>query len=180
MKLEVGLSVLQRPAPDFAPPALHRPWALDFMCGTLYDRNCYRTMNVLDVGNREALAIAIGTSLPSRHAVAVLEKLVAVYRAPAPIPCDNGPEATGAALAGWCGAHGVALYHRSHGQPRQNDFIEHFNGTYRTDVPDAWVFTSLDRVRQVTGEWLEMYNTERPHRLLRDVPHRTILPRPPA
>lgn len=163
-----------------APATLNRTWALDFMGDTLYDRRCYRTLNVLDEGNREALAIEIGTSLPSRRVVAVLEELVALHGAPARIRCDNGPEFIAAALATWCEAHGVALHHIPPGQPNQNAFIERFNRTYRTEVLDAWVFTSLAEVRQVTAEWLEMYNTERPHRSLGGVPPRTFLPRPLA
>jgi hypothetical protein len=35
----------------------------------LYDGRIFRTLNVLDEGNREALAIEIGMSLPSRRVV---------------------------------------------------------------------------------------------------------------
>ena len=45
---------------------------------------------------------------------------------------------------------------------------------------DAWVFTSLAEVRQVTHAWLESYNSERPHRSLVGVPPRVYLPRPMA
>jgi len=163
-----------------APATLNRTWALDFMGDTLYDRRCYRTLNVLDEGNREALAIEIGTALPSRRVVAVLEELVALHGAPARLRCDNGPESIAAALATWCEANSVTLHPIPPGKPKQHAFIERFNRTYRTEVLDAWVFTSLDEVRQVTAEWLEMYNTERPHRSLGGVPLRTFLPRPLA
>ena len=74
----------------------------------------------------------------------------------------------------------MVLHHIQLGKPNQNAFIERFNKTYRAEVLDAWVFTSLAEVRQVTEEWLEMYNTERPHRSLGRVPPRTYLPRPMA
>lgn len=48
-----------------APPALNRTWALDVMSDALYDRRRFRVMTVLDEGNREALALAIGTSRPA-------------------------------------------------------------------------------------------------------------------
>ena len=57
-----------------APAVLNRTWALDFMGDTLYDGRCYRTLNVLDEGNREALAIEVSTSLPSVRVVQVLEQ----------------------------------------------------------------------------------------------------------
>ena len=163
-----------------APAVLNRTWALDFMGDTLYDGRCYRTLNVLDEGNREALAIEVSTSLPSVRVVQVLEQLVTLHGAPAMLRCDNGPEFIAAALARWCDHHGVVLHHIQPGKPNQNAFIERFNKTYGAEVLDAWVFTSLAEVRQVTEEWLEMYNTERPHRSLGRVPPRTYLPRPMA
>lgn len=160
-----------------APPTLNTTWALDFMGDTLYDRRQYRTLNVLDEGNREALAIEIAASLPSVRVIALLDQLVAVHGAPGMLRCDNGPEFIATALAEWCESQGVQLHHIEPGKPNQNAFIERFNRTYRTEVLNAWVFTSLTDVRRVTEEWLEMYNTERPHRSLGRVPPRTFLPR---
>ncbi len=150
------------------------------MGDTLYDGRCYRTLNVLDEGNREGLAIEIDTSLPSRRVVALLDQLVAIYGVPGQVRCDNGPEFIAAALAEWCEAHDVVLHNIEPGKPNQNAFIERFNRTYRTEVLNAWVFTSLTDVREITEGWLEMYNTERPHRSLGRVPPRTFLPRTEA
>ncbi len=163
-----------------APAVLNRTWALDFMGDTLYDGRQYRILNVLDEGNREGLASEIATSLPSGRVILLLDQLVALYGAPARLRVDNGPEFLAVALAEWCDAHGVELVHIQPGKPNQNAFIERFNRTYRTEVLDAWVFTSLAEVRAVTEQWLEMYNTERPHRSLGGVPPRTYLPRPIA
>lgn len=159
---------------------LNRTWALDFMGDTLYDGRCSRTLNVLDEGNREALAIDISTSLPSVRVVQVLKQLVAMHGAPAMLRCDNGPEFIARALVRWCGQYGVVLHHVQPGKPNQNAFIERLNKTNRHEVLDAWVFTSLAEVRQVTEEWLELYNTARPHRSLGRVPPRTASPKAEA
>lgn len=66
----------------------------------------------------------------------------------------------------WCDQQGVVLQHIQPGKPNQNAFIERFNRTYRHEVLDAWVFTSLAEVRQVTDEWLELYNTARPQNVV--------------
>jgi putative transposase len=163
-----------------APPTLNHTWALDFMGDTLYDGRCYRLLNVLDEGNREALAIEIDFSLPSGRVIALLEQLVALYGAPAWIRVDNGPEFIAEAVRAWCEAHGIALRHIAPGKPNQNAFIERFNRSYRTEVLNAWVFTSLAEVREITEEWRVSYNTERPHESLGRVPPCAYLPRPNA
>ncbi len=173
--------VLTRPRVGLeAPPVLNRTWALDFMGDTLYDGRTYRTLNVLDEGNREALAIEIATSLPGERVVELLAQLVALYGRPDALRCDNGPEFLAEALATWCAETGIRIQHIQPGKPNQNAFIERFNRTYRTEVLNAWVFTSLAQVRELTEAWLETYNTERPHDSLGDVPPRTFLPRPVA
>jgi putative transposase len=170
--------VPRRPrVPLVAPPTLNQTWALDFMRDTLYDGRVFRTLNVLDQGNREALAIEIGGSLPSRRVLALLEEPIALRGAPTALRMDNGPEFLALRLAEWAEARGITLDFIQPGQPAQNAFIERFNQTYRTDVLDANVFTSLAEVRAVTADWLRRYNTERPQESLGSVPPLTFLPR---
>jgi putative transposase len=52
------------------------------------------------------------------------------------------------------------------GKPQQNAIIERFNKTYREDVLDAHVFSTLEHARHVTERWIEDYNNERPHQAL--------------
>ena len=73
---------------------LNRVWALDFMRYTMYDGRPFRTLNVIDEGNREALRIECGTSIPSARLVRVMNQLIEVYGQPEAIRMDNGPEMT--------------------------------------------------------------------------------------
>jgi putative transposase len=45
--------------------------------------------------------------------------------------------------------------------------------TYRTEVLNAYVFESLEQVREISAEWLQSYNEERPHDALAGLPPAT-------
>ena len=73
-------------------------WALDFMHDTLYCGKRYRTLNVLDEGTRECLAIEVDTSLPAERVVRTLEQLKEERGLPMQLRVDNGPELISARL----------------------------------------------------------------------------------
>lgn len=166
--------------PLIAPSALNGVWALDFMHDALYGGRPFRTLNVLDEANREALAIEIGTSIPAARVVRVLEQLLVVYGRPQALRLDNGPEFTADAFTAWCAEHQIALRYIQPGKPDQNAFIERFNRTYRGEVLDAYVFASVTEVQAVTDDWLHGYNERRPHDSLGRIPPTRFLPRPPT
>jgi putative transposase len=152
-------------------------WALDFMTDTLYDGRRFRTLNILDEGNREGLAILAGTSIPAVRVIAQLDELVAVHGKPSALRMDNGPEFISRALTSWCEEHGVRMLFIQPGKPQQNAYIERFNKSYRDEVLDAYIFGTIADVRDETERWLTYYNSERSHDSLGRVPPLTFLPR---
>jgi putative transposase len=164
-------------SPLVAPSTHNRIWAADFMRDALYGGRAFRTFNVIDESNREALGIEIGASIPSARVVRVLEWLIELYGKPQALRTDNGPEFTADTLTKWCKEHGIAQLYIEPGKPDQNAFVERFNRTYREEVLDQYLFDSLGQVRLLTEEWLEIYNRERPHESLGQVPPLTYLPR---
>ena len=69
-------------------------------------------------------------------------------------------------MARWANAHQVSLAFIQPGKPAQNAYIERFNRTFREEVLDAYSFESLAEVRTLSEQWLEEYNTVRPHQSL--------------
>ena len=139
-------------------------WSLDFMSDALRDGRTFRTLNVIDDFNREALWIEGDTSLPAERVVRFLEQLLLWRTKPAQI--RNGPELISQRLESWAEERQIELLHIQPGKPAQNAYIERFNRTYRDDVLDAYLFDTLQEVRLITETWLEDYNTIRPHEAL--------------
>ena len=158
--------------PLVAPTQKNIIWALDFMHDTLYYSKPFRTLNIIDESNREILGIEIDTSLPAGRVIRTLEQLGEIYGLPQAIRLDNGPELRSAALVEWCEDNGIELRYIQPGKPSQNAFIERFNRTYRHEVLDVYLFEDLDQVREITDEWITVYNEERPHGALGKLPPR--------
>lgn len=154
-------------------PQPNAVWAVDFMSDTLYGGRRFRTLNVLDEGVREGLAIEIDTSLTAERVIRVLEQVVAWRGQPLAIRLDNGPEFLAERFMSWCAERAIELWYIQPGKPDQNAFIERYNRTYRTEVLNAYVFESLDQVREITAAWLQSYNEERPHDALAGLPPAT-------
>jgi len=144
----------------------NQTWSLDFMSDALSNGRTFRTLNVIDDFNREALWIEVDTSLPAGRVVRVLEQLLAWRGKPTRIRMDNGPELISQRLERWAKEKQIELLHIQPGNPAQNAYIERFNRTYREDVLNAYLFDDLQEVRHITERWREDYNTIRPHEAL--------------
>jgi len=148
------------------PVAANLCWSIDFMSDALIGGKQFRTFNVVDDFNREALAIEIDTSLPAARVVRVLDRISAWRGYPASMRMDNGPELISVTLADWAEQHGVELKFIQPGKPVQNSFVERFNRTYREEVLNFYIFSKLSEVQEITDNWLREYNEERPHEAL--------------
>jgi putative transposase len=64
----------------------------------------------------------------------------------------------------------TSLTHREPGKPQQNGFAERFNGTFRREFLNAYLFEDLPQVRDMAWVWMMDYNEERPHDSLGKLP----------
>lgn len=160
---------VRNPSPLATPEALNQSWSVDFMHDALVCGRRFRTFNVVDDFNREALSIEIDLNLPALRVVRVLDRIAANRGYPVMLRMDNGPEFISLALAEWAEQHAVKLEFIQPGKPTQNAFIERFNQTYRTEILDFYLFRTLNEVREITERWVSEYNCERPHESLNNM-----------
>lgn len=156
--------------PLIVPQRPNQVWSADFMRDALYQGPVFRTFNVIDDYNREALAIEIDTSLRATRLIRVLERLKTERGLPDVLRVDNGPEFLSQELVDWCAGHGIFVHYIQPGKPNQNAYIERFNRTYRNEVLNRYLFRNLHEVREITSRWLVEYNELRPHDALGGLP----------
>jgi transposase InsO family protein len=84
--------------PLAAPSGLNQIWALDFMADALYGGRAFRTLNLIDGGNRHVLGIEVAHSIPGLRVIRVMEQLIELHGKPRALRLDNGPELTSVAF----------------------------------------------------------------------------------
>jgi len=133
----------------------------------LWDGRKFRLLNIIDDFNREVLYIESDLSLPALRVIRVLEFLKETRGLPEMIRVDNGPEFISHQLDGWCKKNKIMLVFIQPGKPMQNGYIERLNGSIRRELLNAYVFNTLNEVKNKVEEWVLDYNHYRPHKTLK-------------
>jgi putative transposase len=152
-------------------------WSMDFMRDTLWAGKPFRTFNIIDDFNREVLNITVSKSITCKRVVDELNKLTEWRGLPQSIRVDNGPEFIAQTLRDWCDHpdRKIDLVFIQKGKPSQNGYIERFNRTFREDILDSYLFDAVEQAQEFANQWIWMYNNERPHESIQNLPPRQFL-----
>lgn len=157
-------------APMTIPLGPNQRWSLDFLSDQLGNSRRFRILAVVDDFTRECLTLVADTSLSGLRVSRELDAIVAWRGKPISIVSDNGTELTSTAILSWSQETGVEWHYIAPGKPTQNAFIESFNGRLRDELLNETLFASLAHARVALADWMEDYNTVRPHSAIGNVP----------
>lgn len=158
-----------RSIPLLVPSQANERWSMDLMSDSLADGRRFRMLNIVDDFSRECIAIEVDTSIPGARVVRVLEHLGQIRELPRTVVLDNGTEFTSKAMLLWSENSGIRLHFIEPGKPSQNAFAESFNGKFRDECLNENWFDGMPDAREKIETWRVDYNTQRPHRSLRQL-----------
>jgi putative transposase len=138
-------------------------WTYDFLESRTARSGKLRMLTVLDEYTRECLIIHVARSISSHQVIQILGWLFLVRGAPSYLRSDNGPEFIAIALQQWLRDHHCHTLYIKPGSPWENPFIESFNGTFRAECLNRWLFTNGQEAQTVIEHWRHEYNHHRPH-----------------
>ena len=145
------------------PQDLNELWAMDFMADQLADGRRFRLLVVMDVFNRECLALEADTSISGERVSRVLDRVIFERGKPQCLGSDNGPEFRGRAMDLWAFRRKIKLHFIKPGTPTQNAYVESLNAQIRKQLLNVNWFTSLADVRVKAEKWRQDYNTINRH-----------------
>lgn len=118
---------------------------------------------IMDWSTRKVLSWRLSNTLDAGFCVDALRDALARYGKPAIFNTDQGSQFTSAAFTGVLREADIAISMDGRGRCMDNIFIERlwrslkYEAVYLHELTDGFV------AERVIGEWLDFYNTERPH-----------------
>ena len=153
-------------------------WSYDFVEDKTLNGKKIRFLNVIDEYTRECLDSIPRRSWRNNDVIEVLSGLMVTRGCPEYLRSDNGSEFTSNKLRKWLSSVGVITAYIEPGSPWENGYCESFNARMRDEFLNGELFGNMYEAQVLTRQWVEYYNTIRPHSSLKGRPPapQTIVP----
>ncbi len=140
--------------------------AYDFVFDRTREGRPLKLLNVIDEFTRECLTIEVAQKQSSRDVLRTLAGLMLKHGIPEYTRPDNRPEFMAKAVRDWLSRLEVGTLLIEPGSPRENGYVESFNGKLRDELLNGEIFTTLQEAKVLTEAWRREYNQVRPHSAL--------------
>jgi transposase InsO family protein len=148
-------------------------WQMEIVGGfPLADGSCAKALTGIDDHSRMCVSARLMTRERTRAVCEGLRAAIATYGVPEQILTDNGKVFTGrffhppveVLFDAICREHGIEHLLTQPRSPTTTGKIERFHRCLRAEfLSTTTPFTSLQTAQQALDEWVEDYNTHRPH-----------------
>jgi putative transposase len=123
---------------------------------------------IMDWATRHVLSWRLSNTMDARFCVDALEEALARYGPPEIMNTDQGSQFTGSAWITTLAEAGVRVSMDGRGRCMDNIFIERLWRSLKYEAVYLHELTDGFKAERVISEWIEFYNTERPHSALED------------
>jgi transposase InsO family protein len=167
----------RRPYRRFEKASANELWQMDFKghFALTSGVRCH-PLTVVDDHSRYGVVLAACADERRSSVVAALISAFRRYGLPDRMLMDNGPpwgtdhEHRHTKLTAWLMRLGIEPIHGRPFHPQTQGKNERFNGTLKREVIAGAAFADLAAVQRRFDAWLEVYNRQRPHQAIGDVP----------
>jgi putative transposase len=142
-------------------------WALDTTYIPMAKGFVYLTA-VVDVASRRVLAHKVATTLEAHHAVEIMGEAYARYGIPEVVNTDQGSQFTATEFTDVVLSRNVDLSMDGRGAWRDNVFVERLWRSVKYERVYLKAYDSVSEARADIAEYIDWYNTKRPHSSLDD------------
>jgi transposase InsO family protein len=174
-------------------PAPMSQWQLDFKDASTVaasadgkQQHVVEVLNTVDMGTSVLVAAQVRADFTAQTTLEMVADLVRTHGRPRQLTFDrdtrfvSSPHGSDfpSALVRFCHCLGIAVRVCDPHHPEQNSFVERYHRSYQAECLAVYRPGTLDQVREVTEQFQQHYNYERPHQGLScgNLPPRTAFP----
>jgi transposase InsO family protein len=174
--IEAEASAQHRPFQRFERAVPNELWQMDFKGHFPVGGARCHPLTVVDDHSRFAIALVACADQRRASVQPALTEAFRVYGLPEGILVDNGPpwgkdfEHRHTKLTAWLMQLGIATHHGRPYHPQTRGKNERFNGTLQREVIARQNFRDLLEVQSRFDAWRQVYNHDRPHQAIGDMP----------
>lgn len=118
---------------------------------------------VMDWHSRKVLSWRLSNTMDTDFCIAALEEAIEQHGTPEIFNTDQGSQFTSMSFTDTLKQHGIRISMDGKGRWMDNVFIERLWRSLKYECVYLQAFESGSQAKQKIGNWLEYYNTQRPH-----------------